>query len=140
MPNSKKPKKKFNPKGKAFQLAERQLKAALRGITVAYNSTWGEKADFCGENYERLVRLVKGNKVMAHDVSCLMPALWRAYVTINCETQDGEGYAYALPVIEREINLKNLTVEIETVIVPAALAKRNVAHVKDWGYLAEIVR
>jgi len=31
MPSSKKPKKKFNAKGKAFQLAERQLKAALKG-------------------------------------------------------------------------------------------------------------
>jgi hypothetical protein len=140
MPSSKKPKKKFNAKAKAVQYAERQLKAALRGITVAYNSTWGEKADFCGDNYQKLVNLLKGDEETAYGVSCLMPALWRAYVTINCETQDGEGYAYALPVIEREINLKNLTVEIETVIVPAALAKRNVAHVKDWGYLAEIVR
>ena len=146
MANSTKPRKKYH-QGRAqacqqkrtIKRANRILRQDMTGITISYNSSWGNNEDFCGCNYERLIKRLNGCEPTAYGLSVQMRVRWRVYITINCVSQDGEEYAYTLPVIDREDSMRNLEAEIEHKIIPAALAKRNQAHIKDWRYLAEIL-
>lgn len=88
---------------------------------------------------ERIIALLKGDLLAACGVVVEMSTRWRIYITINCESQDGEQYAYLLPVIDKVGQMQHLEDEIEKIVIPKALKDRNQAHVKDWGYWGEMV-
>lgn len=136
--------KKYNAAAKAQQhkarvlrLADFKIRSALKGVTVAYNSSWGDKAEFYPTGMERIVKLLKGDIDTACGALVQIKIRWRIYITITCETEDGELYCYAYPVIDRVDEMQRLEDEIEDVTIPAYLKKR--VHVKDWGYWGEIV-
>jgi len=138
--------KKYNPVGKLQQrkarlikMADFKIRSALKGATVAYNSLWGSDAQFHPTGMERIINLLDGDIDTACGTIVQIDIRWRVYITINCETQDGEQYMYALPIIDRVTQMQKVENEIERVIIPEALKKRNKSHVKDWGYWGEIV-
>jgi hypothetical protein len=138
--------KKYNAAAKAQQnkarvlrLADFKIRSALKGATVAYNSSWGSDAQYYPTGMERIVNLLNGDIDTACGALVQIDIRWRVYITINCQTEYDEEYIYLLPVIDKVCQMQRLEDEIEKLIIPEALKKRNKAHVKDWGYWGEIV-
>ena len=163
--------KKYNRAAKVQQerarllkMADFKIRKALRGVTVAYNSSWEyekrlcecglintPKAKHCSCGKEvppiefyptgmgRIIDLLKGDIDTACGTLVQIDIRWRVYITVFCRTQDGEEYAYLLPVIDRVCQMQRLEDEIEGVLIPAFLKQRNQAHLVDWGYWGEVL-
>ena len=138
--------KKYNRAAKVQQerarllkMADFKIRKALRGVTVAYNSSWGEDAEFYPTGMGRIIELLKGDIDTACGALVQIDIRWRVYITVFCRTQDGEEYAYLLPVIDRVCQMQRLEDEIEGVLIPAFLKQRNQAHLVDWGYWGEVL-
>ena len=138
--------KKYNHAAKVQQhrarllkMADFKIRKALRGVTVAYNSSWGESAEFYPTGMGRIIELLKGDIDTACGALVQIDIRWRVYITVFCRTQDGEEYAYFLPVIDRVCQMQRLEDEIEGILIPAFLKQRNQAHLVDWGYWGEVM-
>lgn len=127
--------------------ADKKIRDLLKGATIAYNSLWetelkeGEEGRqvIYTSGLERLKNVLNGDSETAFGATLEIVMRWRVYITINNVTQDGEEYVIIYPVIDRRDSIINIIAEIQGVIIPAELKKRNQAHVKDWGYWGEIV-
>lgn len=131
---------------KRLQIADAKIREALKGATVAYNSTWGHTEHSNGELTQKietsgsqaLCDLLGGDTTTAFGVILEIVIRWRIYITIYNVTEDGEEYLILLPVIDRADSMINIIHEIQGDLIPRALKKRVQAHLKDWGYWGEI--
>lgn len=151
-------------RARLLKMADLKIRKALKGVTIAYNSAWENEERYCEcgkliipkakhcscgkevppiEFYptgmDRIIDLLKGDIETACGTLVQIGIRWRVYITVFCRTQDGEEYAYLLPVIDKVGQMQHLEDEIEKIVIPKALKDRNQAHVKDWGYWGEIV-
>lgn len=162
-----KPRKKFNHAASTDRLNslirknyEARIKEAFKGAMLAYNSSWedihddeaierNEAGEVCFYNtgLQKVARVIakygdsNDLNVIDDDTrrrSVTTQFAWRFYITINCETQDGEQYAYVYPIKNIVGKMENIEDEIEA-FIKSEVSKRNQAHVKDWGYWGEIV-
>jgi hypothetical protein len=138
--------KKYNHAAKVQQerarllkMADFKIRKALKGVTIAYNSSWGESAEFYPTGMGRIIDLLKGDIDTACGTLVQIDIRWRVYITIYCVTQDGEDYVCLLPVINKVCQMQRLEDEIEQIIIPAALKTLNPAHIKDFGYWGEVL-
>jgi hypothetical protein len=138
--------KKYNHAAKVQQhrarllkMADFKIRKALKGVTVSYNSSWGESAEFYPTGMGRIIDLLKGDIDTACGTLAQIDIRWRVYITIYCVTQDGEDYVCLLPVINKVCQMLRLEDEIEQIIIPAALKTLNPAHIKDFGYWGEVL-
>lgn len=137
--------KKYNPIAKAqkhraqkLRVADFKIRKALQGVMVAFNSGIGDDGLFYMTGWNRLADLLNGDSETALAVALEIRIRWRIYITINCES-DWEHYCYALPVIDMVSDMHSLNTHIDSEVIPRALAQRNAAHFKDWGYWGEIL-
>lgn len=151
-------------RARLLKMADFKIRKALRGVTVAYNSSWEyeerlcecgkiivPKAKHCSCGKEippiefyptgmgRIIELLKGDIDTACGTLVQIDIRWRVYITIYCVTQDGEDYVCLLPVINKVCQMQRLEDEIEQIIIPAALKTLNPAHIKDFGYWGEVL-
>jgi len=138
--------KKYNHAAKVQQerarllkMADFKIRKALKGVTVAYNSSWGKEAEFYPTGMGRIIDLLKGDIDTACGTLVQIDIRWRVYITVFCRAQDGEEYAYLLPVIDLVCQMQRLEDEIEGILIPAFLKQRNQAHLVDWGYWGEVM-
>ena len=146
MSAAKKRNKKYNPvvkqqqeRARLLKMADFKIRKALQGATIAYNSSWGSDAQYYPTGMERIVNLLKGDIDTACGTLMQIDIRWRVYITIYLKTQDGEEYAYLLPIIDKVCQMQRLEDEIEKAIIPSELKKRNESHIVDWGYWGEVL-
>lgn len=131
--------KQQQERARLLKMADFKIRKALKGATIAYNSAWGEDAEFYPTGMGRIIELLKGDIDTACGTLVQIDIRWRVYITVFCITKDGEEYAYLLPVIDRVCQMQRLEDEIEGVLIPAFLKQRNQAHLVDWGYWGEVL-
>lgn len=130
-----------------LEMADAEIRKMLKGVMLSYNSTWEQDIREGEEGrqvvhttgLEQLRDALKGDKEITFGACIEIVINWRVYLTIYNVTQDGEEYVILYPVIDRRDSIINIIAEIQGVIIPAELKKRNQAHIKDWGYWGEIV-
>lgn len=125
-------------KARLERIAIGDMRQALMGTTLSYNSTWGELEAMYPSNFDKALKLTKGNGELLFQILETWEFDWDGLLTIYCTGSK----KYDQPA---EIKISAHTAiemgkQMELHALPKVKAACNHQQVVEWGFMATITQ
>lgn len=120
------------------RIAISDMRQALIGATLSYNSTWGADEPMHPSNYENAKKLAKGNGDLVAQILETWEFDWEALLTVYCTgTQQYDQPAMIKIHAHTAVEMAK---KIEQDLLPTIKARCNHAQVVEWGFMATVTQ
>jgi hypothetical protein len=125
-------------KARLARIAIGDMRQALMGTTLSYNRTWGEFEAMYPSNFDKALKLAKGNGELLFQILETWEFDWDALLTIYCTGTKKYDQPATIKISAHTAIEMAKKMELEA--LPKVTAKVNHQLMVEWGFMATITQ
>jgi len=125
-------------KARLERIAIGEMRQALMGTTLSYNSTWGEFEAMYPSGFEKAKKLAKGNGELVAQIIETWEFDWDALLTVYCSGT--KQYDQPATIKISAHTAIEMAKQMELAALPRVKAACNHQQVVEWGFMATITQ